>query len=125
MIKYSISILVLTLFVFTFFIQSCTSDSISDIEPGDFNDCVLINVTYSGQIRTIINQNCAVSGCHVTGGRGNGVYETFEGVRAKVDNGSFEDRVFVRGDMPPDGRQLSDCALDQLRIWLDEGALNN
>jgi len=121
--KYTFSFLFIGLFTTVILVQSCTSDSISDIEPLDM-DCELENVTYSGQIRAIINLSCATPGCH-TAGDGNGNYEDFTGIERVIDNGRFEDRVFVQRDMPPDGVRLTDCVLEQLQVWIDNGALNN
>lgn len=92
-----------------------------DIEPEpEPEECDTEDVTYTSHIRLIVNTNCAISGCHVTGGQGNGSFETYEGIKAKVDNGALRQRVLVEKSMPPTG-SLSDCELDQIEAWIDAG----
>lgn len=86
--------------------------------------CDTTNVTYSGTIEPIIQSSCATPGCHVTGGSANGYFESYANVKAKVDNGSFENRVVVQRDMPP-GAQLNDCQILVIQQWLADGAPNN
>lgn len=81
-------------------------------------------VTFSNTILPIIKGNCAISGCHVAGGSGNGIFENYDNVKAKVDNGTLRNRVLVQKDMPP-AQPLNDCQLQQIEIWLDEGAPDN
>lgn len=86
--------------------------------------CDVTNVTYSKDILLIINTSCATAGCHVTGGSGPGNFTTYAGVKAKVDNGSFANRVLVQKNMPPSG-PLSDCNIAKIQKWINDGALNN
>jgi hypothetical protein len=79
------------------------------------------SVTYTTHIEPIISQSCAISGCHVTGGGGNGNFETFAGVQGKVSNGSFEETVLISGSMPPSGN-LSSCDLQLIEAWLTAGS---
>ena len=88
------------------------------------SDCDSSKVLYCNKVRAIINASCAVTGCHVNGGTGTGNFATYAGVKAKVDNGTFEQRVFVFGDMPPATHpQLSTADTTSLRQWLDTGSL--
>lgn len=86
--------------------------------------CDVSSVTYATDIVPIINTSCATSGCHVAGGSGPGDFTTYTGLKAKVNNGSFENRVLVQKNMPPSG-PLSDCTEAKLQKWIDDGALNN
>lgn len=79
-------------------------------------------VSYSTDISPIIEMNCVT--CHTQGGFGNGFFDTYAGVKEKVDNGSFRQRVLVQMDMPPGGR-LSDQELELIESWLDNGAPDN
>lgn len=81
-------------------------------------------VVYAIDIEPIIAQKCAIGICHVTSGVAPGSFETYEGLLNKVDNGTFEERIFVRQDMPPSG-SLSSCEVQILQKWIDQGALNN
>ncbi|MEW6467507.1 MAG: hypothetical protein AB1458_01205 [Bacteroidota bacterium] len=79
-------------------------------------------VTYSGTIVPIIANNCMNPGCHGSGSA-NGDYTTYAGVKAKVDNGSFQHRVIDKKDMPPGGLGKDD--MNKIKCWLDAGAPNN
>jgi hypothetical protein len=81
-------------------------------------------VSFSADIFPIIEMSCATTACHKQGGFANGIFEDYTGVKAKVDNGSFHQRVLVDKDMPPGG-SLSDEELAILKAWLDNGAPNN
>jgi len=81
-------------------------------------------VTYAEDIQPIIVARCATSGCHTAGGTGNGNFDTYSGLFQKVQNNSFENRVLIQRNMPPNGF-LNDCEIETLQQWLNEGAPNN
>jgi hypothetical protein len=73
----------------------------------------------------ILNTNCTFSGCHNTGSV-NGDFTSYAGIKLKVDNGTFSNRVLVTKDMPPNytsgPSSLSDCDLIKLKKWINLGA---
>lgn len=83
-------------------------------------------ITFAKHIKPIIDQSCATPGCHVQGGGGSGDFATYSGVSAKVQTGSFKNRVFdsPNNPMPPSGK-LPQAQLNLIKCWLDKGALNN
>lgn len=95
--------------------------------PLEVGDCVELGVQYYSQIETIIQLNCAVSGCHTAEGAGTGNFSTYAGIKAKVVNGSFKERVIEEMSMPPSytGNELSNMELQQLVCWLQAGAPEN
>lgn len=103
-------------------LNSCYYDK-EDLLYGN-EDCNPSGVSFSQDITPIINASCATSGCHVQGGNANGLFENYDQVKVKVDNGSFRDRVVVQQDMPPSS-SLSNCQIKYIQQWLDEGAPNN
>lgn len=106
------------------FLASCYYDNEEELFSKIGNDCDTLNVTYAIEVEGIIVESCAISGCHVPSGTGNGNFLEYEGVKDKVDNGSFENRVILQKNMPPNG-SLSACEIDQLKSWIGQGALNN
>lgn len=86
--------------------------------------CDTTDVSFANDILPIIEMNCSVVGCHVAGGSGTGTFENYDQIKAKVDDGSFRDRVIVQQDMPP-GTPLSNCQIAHITKWLDSGAPNN
>lgn len=78
-------------------------------------------IAYSTDIEPIIQAKCATSGCHVSGGGGNGIFDSYQGVKAKVDNGSFEQTTLIQMSMPPSGG-LSNCEQQLFQAWIAAGA---
>jgi hypothetical protein len=84
-------------------------------------------VTFSKSVKPIIMGNCAISGCHVSGGTGQGNFTVFDELKEKVSSGKFKLRVFDspnNNPMPASG-MLPQAQLDILKCWLDKGANND
>lgn len=88
------------------------------------NACDTTAVSFSEDIFPIIQGNCATTGCHVAGGSAPGIFSNYAGVMDKVNNGSFENRVLVQRDMPPNG-SLTDCQINLIQAWLNAGSPDN
>ncbi|MBK8585729.1 MAG: hypothetical protein IPN88_09975 [Bacteroidetes bacterium] len=91
------------------------------------NTCDTSNVTYSGIIRSIMQNSC--TGCH-SGSTPDGQIDltTYSGVAATALNGTLYGSVnhaTSYSAMPKGGNKLSTCQLDQIRIWVNAGAQNN
>lgn len=79
-------------------------------------------VTYSGDIKSIIQTNCAITGCHVAGGQSPN-FTQFANVKAAA--GAIKSRTGARS-MPPAGRpDLSQSAINEIACWVDDGAKDN
>lgn len=76
-------------------------------------------ISFSQSIKPIIEENCAISGCH------NGSqFPDFRVFRNIQDNASrIKDQVVTR-TMPQDG-ELSQDEIDLIVCWVDDGAPNN
>lgn len=118
--------LVLLLCMGTFVISGCYYDNEEELYQyyNEQNQCVTDSLTYAAHIASIISAHCATSGCHVAGGTGNGIFQNYAAVKAKVDNGSLRERVVVRKDMPPSG-PLNSCQIQQIDAWITAGAPEN
>lgn len=116
------------IFIFIFsslvFFGGCKKDNEQSLYPEVEGGCEPTAVSFSVYVLPLVKNSCATVGCHVQGGSGNGIFENYDQIKAKVDNGSFKRRVVVDRDMPPSGN-LSDCQIKTIEKWLDEGALNN
>lgn len=116
---------------FFLILTRCTKDKQEPPEevPGtdttDTTACDSTKVLYCNKIKPIIDLNCAISGCHVTGGTGNGIFSTYAGVKAKVDHcagpRTFREIVLIDQSMPPAG-PLTTGDLNLMTQWLDAGA---
>jgi hypothetical protein len=106
---------------------ACTTDSLPEPAVGE---CDNIEPTYTQDIRPIIENSCAYSGCHLDGSDGN--FQSFAGLRPYLEDGSFRIRVIseradgIRGMPPnyaPDGRpqDLTTEELELITCWLAAG----
>lgn len=96
-------------------------------------NCDTTNITYSATIEPIITTYCAITlngdnVCHASGTIYGTNYEftTYTKVKAKVDAGTFRQRVLIEKSMPPPNAEpLSACDLQKIQVWVDMGAPNN
>lgn len=116
--------LLITTSILTF--QSCYYDNEETLYPVAA-DCDTLNVTYSATIAPIMNTNCNF--CHGGSSPLAGINtDSYSGLKDVVDNGRLWGAINHNSGfspMPKDRPKLSDCNLDKIRIWIDEGALNN
>ncbi len=128
--KYSIFyfwVLILTSFCY---LNSCTNDKGELPKP-----VVVLSAPYQTVVKPIIVTYCYGQGtqtCHVTNSNqgASGDFTTYAGLKAKVDNGSFAIRVFNSKDMPPSYSSPSPTIitpddLEKLKVWVNNGALDN
>lgn len=107
--------------------QGCYYDN--EEELYEFQDqvneanCDDVDMSFANDIMPIIEGNCSITGCHVTGGNGI-LLEDYNTVKVRVDNGSFLNVVVDAQTMPPSG-PLEQCQMDQIESWITAGALNN
>lgn len=93
-------------------------------ESNEFSEAELCRATsFSKEIQPIINANCAIAGCHITGFQ-QGDLSTFHSVMEKVDAGTFRLRVIDTKSMPP-LNPLNENDIKKIICWLDSGAKNN
>ena len=89
--------------------------------------CDTSTVTYSLAIAPLLQNHCA--GCHNNTTQGGGVnLSSYGGVQTVALNGRLDGALNHRAGyvaMPQGGNKLSQCNLDKIRIWLDQGAPNN
>ncbi|HEX4888104.1 MAG TPA: hypothetical protein VFV37_08665 [Luteibaculaceae bacterium] len=88
------------------------------------NDIVPLMVKYCYGVD---GQNCHVSNTNIGA---NGNFENFDGLKAKVDNGSIESRVLAPdADMPPSystgPKPMTANEIEVIRTWVEQGAPNN
>jgi len=99
---------------------SCTSDK------GEVPVCDNVNSSYSQRVAPIIAAKCAITGCHTGGALYAGDLDTYEQVKAKVDNGSFKLRVIDLKVMPPaSSTPLTADEYKILKCWCEAGAPDN
>lgn len=103
------------------FIVGCTSDSTEDL----IDNTPVVNVTYTGNVKSIIDNNCIM--CH-TNPPENGApmpLLTYENVKQAVQERGLLDRISraqgADGMMPFGGQRLPQNVIDILVQWNEEG----
>ena len=113
-------------------IYSCTYDNLDEPIPIAVEFCDTIPATYDLNIRTLVETNCAYTGCH--NGSAPGDYTTFAGMLSSLENGIIQDRVITQKDdpnlgMPPNYAtgpiDMPPQELDIFMCWLEAGFPEN
>ena len=102
---------------------SCSSESEDMLPPPDATRCEDSNASLITDIMPILQQNCAVSGCHVAGtGRvdftvKDNVIQNSSAIRANTQSGI----------MPPpaSGKSISNAQKELIYCWVTAGAKDN
>ncbi|MFK7807611.1 MAG: hypothetical protein AB8F74_07435 [Saprospiraceae bacterium] len=106
--------------------SSCTNDQLP--EPVEA-DCPTV-ITYDVEIKPIIDNSCAYSGCHVSG-FGSGDFTNYASLEGLLTAGTFENRVIIERNMPPSyapddkPKMLTDEELDLMKCWMEGGYPEN
>lgn len=114
------------------FIFGCTdkkADQVTPSPPPSSGGCDTTNVTFSAVVNPIIQNSCALSGCHTNATRAGGyTYESYTGLMRAVNNGRLLGAIrhgngYVA--MPQSAPKLSDCDIEKITHWVNMGAPNN
>jgi hypothetical protein len=122
------------LFIALVFTSACSFDNVEDLLPPPPEFCDTAQVSFSNDIITILQMNCANKSFNNFGGdchqAGSSIadYTTYAGVKQKVDEGKLETRALIEKSMPPsysNGPRPDSLQLQMIQCWIDKGALNN
>lgn len=97
-----------------------------DNEEYLYGTCDTANVTFSKDIKPIMDANCI--NCHSGGAID---LTNYDGVKAKAaDNTLYKSISYSYSgansskNMPTSGK-LDDCSISKVKAWIDQGAINN
>lgn len=88
--------------------------------------CDSTQYTYLAIIKPILDNNCV--GCHKPGSLGGDIdLSTYAATKTQALNGKLVGSVSHTAGYSsmPQGGKLSDCQITQIKMWVEEGALNN
>lgn len=110
------SLLIITLFFF-----NCTSDSTDDLTTP-----TPTVATYNDNVKSIIDQSCATSGCHnATSNTAGLTLETFTQVKNAFINRNALGRIeSTSSPMPPNGN-LPNTSIQIIKDWKNQGYLKS
>jgi hypothetical protein len=113
-------------------LPGCYRDKADQVYPGTgtgTTTCDTANITYSGTIKAIVDQHCAIAGCHDGSNASTYDMRTYEGIyyycvsTNKLLGSIRHDNGFVA--MPQGAAKLDDCTINKITSWVNNGALNN
>ena len=119
--------LVIIVIILLFFV-SCYYDNEEALYPSLNTSCDTTNVTFSGTIVPILNNNCF--SCHSNANAATSVnnirLEDYADVKARAASiaGSIK-HSGTYSPMPKNGSKLKECLIIQFDIWVRNGMLNN
>lgn len=119
-----------TLILLIVFITGCYYDTEERLYPVLSSSCDLTNVTFAATVKPILQASCL--NCHsnakaVSDGGGIKI-ENYTDVKTQALNGKLMGTVKHSSGfqaMPQGGGKLTDCEINQLQKWIDNGILNN
>jgi hypothetical protein len=104
----------------SFFIQSCSKESI------DMVDCTGLTPTYTSEVKAILDASCAKSGCHDAPTAQNGVnLSTYSSASAISKQDRFLGVIqHKKGypEMPFGGPKLPEATIEILTCWVQNGS---
>jgi len=104
----------------------CYYDNEEELYPD--TSCPDMGLSFSADVQPIIQQNC-INGCHSNVAlQGSVSLEGYDKVILSVNNGKLLSSIKHDGNasnMPKNGNKLAACLIQQIEIWIAEGAQNN
>ncbi len=116
----------------SYLMYGCRYDNEEELyhNPDVEDKCDTLNVTLSNTIQPILSQNCY--SCHSitnSGSFGAGInLESYSELLTLVHSGRLIGAITHSpgfSAMPQGGTKLDDCTIDQIKSWINAGALNN
>jgi hypothetical protein len=90
--------------------------------PPPPSSCSTISAKFSADVNPIIQNSCAISGCHGNGsGNGPGPLVTFD----QIKNAASQIKTAVVSRSMPLGGALSNAQIQIISCWVDNGSVNN
>jgi len=113
----------ITMIMMGMFFIACGDGDDPDPEP-EPQVCETTGMTYTSNIKALIDASCATAGCHVPG-TATFPMDSWDGVVAAVSFGRISGAInhtMGFSPMPKGGSKLDQCSIDQIDAWLDDGA---
>jgi mono/diheme cytochrome c family protein len=96
-----------------------------DVEEELYANCDTTQVTYTIVNEVITNNGCY--NCHIPGGGAPFSLTGYQNLKAKVLDQTLIPAISQTGPhpMPPVGPRMTNCELNKIKAWINEGALDN
>lgn len=108
-------------------LSSCYNDKEALLYPSPA--CDTTNVRFNYTIKPIIDNSCALAGCHNANAQSGGYnLSSYAGVLSAAQNGSLIGSITHASGyapMPRNAQPLPDCEISQIKAWVNMGSPNN
>ena len=105
---------------------SCSKSSEDKLSAVGTSTCDTANSTYTADVSTILKANCY--SCHGNGNADGGInLDTYDNVKSVAQSGALLGTITHATEYPPmpQGQpQLSDCDINTIRSWINNGIQN-
>lgn len=108
------------------FLSSCYNDSIESLTKE--NLCDVTQVKFSKDVTKILNNSCALSGCHNANALLTFPMTNYDEVIPIVEDGRLLKAIKHESGalpMPKNTSKLDDCSIKKIETWINAGSLNN
>jgi len=109
-----------SLFIIIFYTSSCNKKEITKY------DCTGITPTYTSNVKSILDANCAFSGCHNASSKADGIdLSSYSSAKSQSSNDKFLGSIqHISGydDMPQNASKLDDATIKTLSCWVQNGS---
>jgi len=105
---------------------SCSKEEEPIVVPPS-NNCDTVEMSFQNDVTPILRTNCF--GCHSTSAAfGNIILDNYDEVAKVISAGRFLGSIKHESGfspMPQNAAQLSDCNIDKISAWVEDGSPNN
>lgn len=119
-------ILILSVFIIATLI-SCSKEEKEPIVNPPVNNCETEAMSFQNDVTPILQTNCL--GCHSTAAAfGNIILDNYDEVSKVINAGRLLGSIKHESgfsSMPQNGDKLSDCDIDKIESWVEDGSPNN
>lgn len=106
----------------------CYNDKYDKLYPTGPVACDTTTVSFSADIMPVLSAKCNNAGCHDVTASGGYNLATYAGAQLAVTNGRMIGSVTWTAGfsaMPKGMPKLTDCEINKMRRWVNQGAQNN
>jgi hypothetical protein len=118
--------------LYALLIFSCSKTSVEALDnnpAGNPGTCDTANMKYATNVVPILTDFCyACHGASTNSGSGGIILEGYENIRPRAISGTLLGVITHASgfpQMPKDGPKLSDCNINKIRSWINNGAQDN
>ena len=108
--------------------SGCKNDSLEDFEPVEVEECDTSDISFSVDVMPVLETKCNENTCHggdfPQGGIGLSSYESVSAVDEDRLTGAIRHDEDYQ-NMPDNAEKLSECDIQKIEAWINQGKPDN